>query len=47
MEIDTAFAADGSFAIGTIVLAIGLISALALHINNINKVHKLMGILQK
>jgi hypothetical protein len=47
MEIDTAFAADGSFALGTIVLAIGLISALALHINNINKVHKLMGILQK
>ena len=47
MEIDTAFAADSSFAIGTIVLTIGLISALALHINNINKVHKLMGILQK
>jgi len=47
MEIDTAFAADNLFAIGTIVLAIGLILAGILHINNLKKVHKLMGVLQK
>lgn len=46
MEIDIAFA-DRLFAIGTIILAIGLILAGALHIYNLSKVHKLMGFLQK
>jgi hypothetical protein len=47
MEIDVAFAAESLFAIGTIVLAMGLILAGVLHINNLNKVHKLMVVLQK
>ena len=47
MSIDTAFSADSLFATGTIVLALGLILAGVLHINNLNKVHKLVGILQK
>lgn len=47
MSIDTALTADNLFAAGTIVLAIGLVLAGALHINNLNKVHKLMGVLQK
>jgi hypothetical protein len=47
MPIDTALIVDNSFAAGTIVLAIGLVLAGALHINNLNKVHKLMGVLQK
>ncbi|MDQ1262070.1 MAG: hypothetical protein QG575_1251 [Euryarchaeota archaeon] len=47
MPIDTALTADSLFATGTIVLAIGLVLAGALHINNLNKVHKLMGVLQK
>lgn len=47
MEIDTAFSADNLFAMGTIVLAMGLILAGILHINNLKKVHKLMGVLQK
>jgi len=45
--IDAALTADNLFAAGTIVLAIGLVLAGALHINNLNKVHKLMGVLQK
>lgn len=47
MPIDTALTADNLFAAGTIVLAIGLVLAGALHINNLKKVHKLMGVLQK
>jgi len=47
MSIDTAFTADSLFATGTIVLAVGLILAGVLHINNLNKVHKLVAILQK
>jgi hypothetical protein len=47
MPIDTALTADNLFAAGTIVLAIGLVLAGALHINNLNKVHRLMGVLQK
>jgi hypothetical protein len=47
MELNAAFISDILFTSGTIVLAIGLILALALHIFNINKVHKLMGVLQK
>jgi hypothetical protein len=45
--IDATLTADNLFAAGTIVLAIGLVLAGALHINNLNKVHKLMGVLQK
>jgi hypothetical protein len=47
MLIDTMFSAESLFAFGTVVLAIGLILALAVHIINVNKVHKLMGVLQK
>jgi hypothetical protein len=47
MDANASFISSILFAAGTIVLAIGLILALALHIFNINKVHKLMGILQK
>jgi len=47
MSIDTAFAADSLFATGTIVLALGLILAGVLHVNNLNKVHRLVRILQK
>lgn len=47
MEIDTLFAAEDLFVIGTIILAIGLFLAGVLHINNLSRVHKLMGILQK
>ena len=47
MDLNTVFVSNIMFAIGTIVLAIGLISTLALHITNVNKVHKLMEVLQK
>ncbi len=47
MPIDTALTADSLFAAGTSVLAIGLVLAGALHIYNLNKVHKTMVILQK
>lgn len=47
MPIDTALNADNLFAEGTIALAMGLILAGALHIINLNRVHKLMGVLQK
>lgn len=47
MPINTALTAENLFAAGTIALAVGLILAGALHINNLNKVHKLMGVLQK
>jgi len=47
MPIDTALTADDLFVAGTIALALGLVLAGALHINNLNKVHKLMGLLQK
>lgn len=47
MPIDTALTADNLFAAGTIVLATGLVLAGVLHINNLTKVHKLMGVLQK
>ncbi|OPY53374.1 MAG: hypothetical protein A4E49_01482 [Methanosaeta sp. PtaU1.Bin112] len=47
MPIETALTADNLFAAGTIALAIGLVLAGALHIYNLNKVHKLMVILQK
>jgi hypothetical protein len=47
MPVETSFATESLFAVGTIILAIGLILALVVHIININKVHKLMGILQK
>jgi hypothetical protein len=47
MDLNAVFISGILFAIGTIVLAIGLILALALHITNINKVHKLMEVLQK
>ncbi len=45
--IDATLTADNLFAAGTIVLALGLVLAGSLHINNLNKVHKLMGVLQK
>lgn len=47
MDLNNVFISGIPFAIGTIALAIGLISALALHIINVNKVHKLMEVLQK
>lgn len=47
MPIDTALTAEKLFAAGTIALAMALILAGALHINNLNRVHKLMGVLQK
>ena len=46
MPIDTALNADSLFPAGTIALAMGLILAGALHIINLNRVHKLMGVLQ-
>ena len=45
--IDATLTAGNLFAAGTIVLALSLVLAGALHINNLNKVHKLMGVLQK
>ncbi|HPS91536.1 MAG TPA: hypothetical protein PKV33_05220 [Methanothrix sp.] len=47
MPIDTALTAENLFAAGTIALAMALILAGALHINNLNRVHKLMVVLQK
>jgi hypothetical protein len=47
MPMDTALTADNLFVAGTIALAVGLILAAALHIINLNRVHKLMGVLQK
>lgn len=47
MQTDIALTADNFFATGTVTLAIGLILAGALHIINLNKVHKLMETLQK
>jgi hypothetical protein len=47
MPIDSVFNAEGLFISGTIVLAIGLVLALVVHIVNIHKVHRLMGILQR
>jgi hypothetical protein len=47
MELNAALISNILFALGTFVLAIGLILALALHILNIKRVHKLMGVLQK
>lgn len=47
MPIETALTADNLFATGTIALVIGLILAGALHVYNLNKVHKSMMILQK
>jgi hypothetical protein len=47
MDLNAAFISNILFSAGTTVLAIGLILGLALHIFNINKVHRLMGILQK
>lgn len=47
MPNDTVFSAEGLFAAGTIVLAIGLVLALVVHIVNIQKVHRMMGILQR
>jgi hypothetical protein len=47
MELNAAFISHLLFALGTLVLVIGLILALALHILNIKRVHMLMGVLQK
>jgi hypothetical protein len=47
MELNAAFISSILFAIGTILLAIGLILTGVLHVKNIRKVHKLMSILQE
>jgi hypothetical protein len=46
MPVETSFATENLFAVGTIILAIGLVLALVVHIININKVHKLMEVLE-
>ena len=47
VDLVDAINADRLFAAGTIALALILIIAAALHINNIKNVHKLMGVLQR
>ena len=46
MDIDISTVMNSRFSAGTLLLALLLISAAILHINNLNRVHRLMAVLQ-
>ena len=46
MDIDISTVMNSLFPAGTLLLALLLILAAILHINNLNRVHKLMAVLQ-